>query len=168
MEKKRLKEIWNKAVPPDISKMRSTYEVTIHSGPFDFYSKWVWVWEKAISNYVNPKTPRCGKNYINGNYEGFFTITKDLIPGLPKDEVYLNYEKGNRNTGKWNRMVDAIRIVEPGLYIGKIYFRLFGNKFFPTYAPMGFFSLHYPTLLFDKETFSISKKPMDVTQGNHD
>lgn len=167
MDNKFLKKVWDKATPPNISDLQSTYVVVVHSGPFKYYSNSVWVWEKTITQYTDPKSPRKGKNYINCNYEGYFQITKDQIPGLPKGEVYLDYGKSKKNKAKWDRMVDAIRIVEPGLLIGKIYIRLFGSKFFPTYVQIGYFSLCDPMVVFNEKTFSV-KPRWDVVQGNHD
>lgn len=120
---------WKDTIIPRMEDLQGRFGVEILSGPFKLLVPAITVWEKQIDRNE-------GYNIINGKETGRFVIYQTLA--LPEEDsmLELNYDR-NQEPKYWKRMRDEMRMVEPGIFLGKIWMKILGKRRF-----MGYFSLN--------------------------
>ena len=113
---------WEDARSPEYADLQGHFEVNILSGYFKVYELFTKTWEKKIFNQE-------GYNLVDNKVTGYFKVT-----GTTK-ALRLIYNQ-NQEPAYWGLVEDELRMIEPGLFVGKIWFRVWGKLRF-----MGYFSL---------------------------
>lgn len=128
--------VWEKASHPTTEQLRGHFEVDIVTGMFRAITPFARQWEKCIASTF-------GWNLINRKTTGWFDIVHDKVYQKAREEInpeligrtFLDYRE-TQTPWYWNHLRDEMRIVTPGYFIGKIWFRVQNN-----YKFMGFFLL---------------------------
>lgn len=116
-------KMWGTSTMPSVMDLQGTFEVNVTSGIFRILPANFQPWFKQI-NYSE------GYNIIKGKKSGFFSVR------IGMETINFDYYS-EKNTYGWKPLLDKVRKVSDGCFLGQIYMFIMGKHRF-----MGYFSLN--------------------------
>lgn len=144
-------KIWKEAITPAKADLAGEFNVKVLTGVCKPLNRINENWQKVI------RLDGISSNIINGEYDGFFHMVEFISKKDPDSPrlLFFNYNR-SINNGVWRRLRDTVKMTEPGVFLGQIFFRVRKDK----YWFLGYFSLIKKGIKIDPLTFK--KKESEI------